>query len=113
MQIFIRNLLIPFALVFGFAIMGFMIIGSEEFEVVITADGVPVEGAMTEENAAQMTADGVEISSYARVFGMQLPGEAQIWQFAILFVFCFVGFRISKIFKIERGSPDETRSDKT
>jgi hypothetical protein len=113
MQLIIRNLLIPFIFVFGFAIMGFLIIGSDDFEVVITADGVPVEGVMTEENAAQMTADGVEVSSYAIVFGTQLPGEAQIWQFAILFVFCFVGFRIGKAFKIERGASDKTPPDKT
>ncbi|MEQ9487734.1 MAG: hypothetical protein RIM72_01940 [Alphaproteobacteria bacterium] len=113
MQLFIRNLVIPFIFVFGFAIIGFLIIGSDSFEVVITADGVPVEGALTEENAAQMTEAGVELTSYAKVFGMKLPGEAQIWQFAILFVFCFVGFRIGKAFKIDRGGPDKTSPDKS
>lgn len=102
MQIFLRNFVIPLAIVFGFAIMGLQIIGSDQFEVVVTADGVPVEGVLTEEKAETMVEQGVEIDSHAIVLGTQLPGDSRGWQLGILLVFCVVGYRIGMSFKVQR-----------
>jgi len=102
MKLFLRNFVIPFAFVFGFAVMGFKIIGSDQFQVVVTADGVPVEGVLTEEKAATMVEEGVEIDSHVVVMGTRLPGDSRGWQLGILLVFCVVGYRIGMAFKIQR-----------
>ena len=102
MQIFIRNFVIPFAFVFAFAVMGLKIIGSDQFEVVITADGVPVEGALSEEQAETMVEQGVEIDSHAIALGYRLPGDSRGWQLGIILVFCVVGYRLGMAFKIQR-----------
>lgn len=102
MQVILRNFVIPFAVVFGFAVMGLKVIGSDQFEVVITADGVPVEGVLTEEKAATLVEQGVEVDSHAIVLGTRLPGDSRGWQLGILLVFCVVGYRIGMAFKIQR-----------
>ncbi|WP_169546513.1 hypothetical protein [Sneathiella aquimaris] len=99
----LKNWVLPIVSILTFVILGVIVIGLPGFEMVVTLDGIPVQGELSAKQIDAVVDGENIISSHLNFYGVRLFGRPIYWHIGIICVCGIMGYKFASKFRAKKS----------